>query len=120
MSAPPFHKWLIPEAVSAQNDRIEILLPFRPEFAHSTEPGFIHGGIIATLIDIAGHGMVAVAQRCKAPTVSLQIDYLCPAPAGDLHATAYLRKLGQTLSRADVEVMASGKLVAIGRGTFTK
>ncbi|MCR8549226.1 PaaI family thioesterase [Salipiger sp. P9] len=118
MERPVFHHWLRPEAVSASDDRIEIALTTRPEFCHSAEPALIHGGIVASLVDIAGHAVVAVAQGCPAPTLTLSVEFLRPAPAGVLRATGLLRKLGRTLSRADVEIYAGDKLVALGRGTF--
>lgn len=118
MVRPIFHQWLRPEAVSASEDRIEIALATRPEFCHSAEPPLIHGGIVASLADIAGHAVVAVAQGYPAPTLTLSVEFLRPAPAGVLRATALLRKLGRTLSRADVEIYANDRLVALGRGTF--
>jgi len=118
MERPPFHHWLAPEAVHAEEGRIEIRLPVRPDFCHMADPPLVHGGIIAALIDIAGHAVVAVAQGSPAPTVTLSIEFLRPAPGPELIASAYLRRLGRSLSRADVEIHADGRLVALGRGTF--
>jgi uncharacterized protein (TIGR00369 family) len=49
------------------------------------------------------------------PTVNLRVDYLRPAAGQEMVATAIIRKAGRTVSVVDVEVMAGGKLVAIGR-----
>ena len=118
MTRPPFHRWLAPEAVAASEGRVEIRLPVRPDLCHSADPAFVHGGILAALIDIAGHAVVAVEQMRPAPTITLGVEFLRPAPAGILNATALLRRLGRTVSRADVEIHAEGRLIALGRGTF--
>jgi len=118
MTRPPLHHWLAPEAVTASEGRVEIRLPVRPEFCHSADRRFVHGGIVATLIDIAGHAVVAVEQGCQAPSVTLGIEFIRPAPATELQAVAMLRRLGRSLSRADIEIHAEGRLVALGRGTF--
>jgi uncharacterized protein (TIGR00369 family) len=119
MTRPPFHHWLAPEAVKAEKDRIEIRLPAaRPEFCHSLEPALIHGGVIAALIDIAGYAVVAVEQESPAPTISMTIEFLRPAPATELTALAILRRLGRSVAHADIEIRADDKLVALGRGTF--
>lgn len=118
MERPVFHHWLRPRAVSAEKGRIEIALQTRPEFCHSLEPALVHGGILAALADIAGHAVVAVAQGRPAPTMSLSIEFLRPAPAGVLRAIGLLRRQGRSVSRADVEIFAGDTLVALARGSF--
>lgn len=121
MTRPPFNRFVVatPVAVDAEKREIEIALPFRPEFSGDPTTPFFHGGMVATLIDIAGHAAVAVWHGGQAPTINLQIDYLAPAIGTELRARGILRRLGRSISRADVEVTAAGKLVAIGRGTFS-
>lgn len=120
LTRPPFNSWLGATALGIGDDgSVEIALPFRPELGlHPTEPIY-HGGILAALIDIAGYAAVAIRHRGFNPTVSLHVDYLSPAIGQRLVARASLRKAGRTLSRVDVDVTAEGRLVAIGRGTFS-
>jgi acyl-coenzyme A thioesterase PaaI-like protein len=75
--------------------------------------------MVASVIDIVAHAAVAVWHGGPAPTVTLQIDYLAPAIGPELHARGILRRMGRTVSRADAEISAGGKLVSIGRGTFS-
>ena len=94
-------------------------LPFRPEFSFQpTEPCF-HGGVIAAFADAAGHAAVAVFHGKPTPTITLQVDFLATAEGKALAARGILRKLGRSVSRADVELHCAGKLVAIARGTFS-
>lgn len=118
---PPYHGFLRPEAISADAEagRVEIRLPFRAEFQRAPDRPEYHGGVIAGLIDLTAHAAVAVKIGRMAPTVDLRIDYMRPATA-DLLARGSVRRAGRTLAVADVEVSdASGKIVALGRGTFS-
>lgn len=120
LARPPFNAWLKPEPVSATANGVEIRLHVRPEMAGGTDPDFVHGGIIAALIDLVGYAAAACATGRTVPTVGLQIDYLRPAISGVLHANALVRHRSRKLVRVDVEIRtAEEKIVALGRGTFT-
>ena len=119
---PPFHAVLRPEPVSVDLDAgtVVIRLPYQPIFGRAAGSPEVHGGVIATLIDMAGHAAVAVQIQRMAPTIDLRIDFLRPAPAADLFATARTLKLGRAVSRVDIDICgADGKLVATGRGAFS-
>lgn len=120
LERPPFNRWLgvLPIAVDGE-DGISISLPYRPEFSHNPSEPVFHGGVVASLIDVAGYAAVAIRCGYSTPTVSLHIDYLAPAAGGDLMARGCVRRLGRSLSRVDVEIFAASRMVAIGRGTFS-
>lgn len=77
--------------------------------------GQAHGGAIATLIDSTATYACCVMLGRAVPTVNLRVDYLRPAGGDEMVATATVRKAGRTISVVDVDVVAGGKLVAIGR-----
>ena len=77
-----------------------------------------HGGVLAALIDLAGDLAVAQALGGPVPTIDLKVDYLRPA-AGEIRAVATARKIGRTVSTADVDVLnRDGKLCALGRAIY--
>jgi uncharacterized protein (TIGR00369 family) len=121
MRHPPFHAFLRPEAheVDSASGDIVIRLPFRPEFGIDPVTVGYHGGVLAGLIDLAAHAAVAVQIGKPAPTINLRIDYLRPAPGVTLFARARVLCAGRSVARADVDVIADGKVVAVGRGTFS-
>jgi uncharacterized protein (TIGR00369 family) len=121
MARPPFHDVLRPQAVSVDADgSVVVRLSFRPEFARGRESPFYHGGVIASLADIAAHAAIAVRVGRMVPTIDLRIDYLRGAPAGDLTATGRILTVGRSVGRADVEIVGSeGKVVAVARGAFS-
>lgn len=118
---PPFHALLRPRPVRVDAEGgVLIALDWRPEFSGRRGAEFFHGGVLASLIDMAAHAAVALRSGGLSPTLDLRIDYLRPALAGELLAMARVLKLGRSVSRADVEVRsADGQLLAVGRGAFS-
>lgn len=118
---PPFHALLRPRPLRVDADGgVCIALAWRPEFSGRRGADFFHGGVLASLIDMAAHAAVALHSGGLSPTLDLRIDYLRPALAGELLATARVLKLGRSVSRADVQVHgADGQLLAVGRGAFS-
>ncbi len=122
MERPPYHGFLKPFAKSfdPETGEVRIGLLYRPEFSFSQSDAFYHGGVLAALIDIAGHAAVAVQIGRRAPTIDLRIDYLRPAPGVELTAASRVLKLGRSVARADVTVRdAEENIVAVGRGAFS-
>jgi uncharacterized protein (TIGR00369 family) len=114
----PFHQWLRPEvsAVEEDDSGVVIRLPLRPEFRRDPNDPAIHGGIIAALIDIAGHAAIAARTRHGIPTVDIRIDYLRMAAGKEVLAKAKTVKFGRTLGVVDVSVIDDEqRLVATGR-----
>lgn len=122
MERPPYHALLGPQAVAVEptTGTVVIRLPYRPEFRRAPDESGYHGGVIAALIDLAGHAAVAVHVGRMVPTVDLRIDYLRPAPGSDLTARGKLLRAGRSIARADVEISdADNNIVAVGRGTYS-
>jgi uncharacterized protein (TIGR00369 family) len=121
MAEPPFHDVLKPQPVSVDADgTVVVRLAFRPEFCRGRESPFYHGGVLASLADIAAHAAIAVHVGRMVPTIDLRIDYLRAAPAGDLLATGRILIVGRSIGRADVEIAATdGKVLAVARGAFS-
>jgi uncharacterized protein (TIGR00369 family) len=122
MERPPYHAVLKPQpvAVDEQSGAVLIKLGYRPEFRRAPdEPGY-HGGVIAALIDIAGHAAVAVRVGRMVPTIDLRIDYLRAAPGCDLTARARVLRAGRSIARADIDIFDDhDELIAAGRGTYS-
>lgn len=113
-------------------DGDETVTRFTPEVYHTAIPGYVYGGLIASLIDCHGTGTGAMAmyrsQNREADTMpvlrfvtaSLQVDYLKPTPLGvelelrgkviELKGKKVVSEI--TLSANDV-VTAKGKVIAV-------
>jgi len=119
LAESPYHRFLGLELQRYDDGLVEIVMPFREEFLREDGSDWLHGGIIASLIDIAGDYAVYSRTGGDVPTVDLRIDYLRPAKRGSLRATGRIVKVGRRVGVADVEVRdEQGQVVAVGRGVY--
>jgi uncharacterized protein (TIGR00369 family) len=115
----PFHVWLGVRLMSLNENGVAITMPWRDEFVSDPRRGSAHGGVLASLIDLAADYAVAAQLGRDVPTVDLRVDYHRAAMPGTLVARAAVIKLGGTLATAEARVYdASDRLVASGRGLF--
>lgn len=117
-------------------DGEETVASFRPEAYHTAIPGYVYGGLIASLIDCHGTGTAAAAAARLAGwdptaqpeppelprfvTASLKVDYLKPTPLGptlELRSTIAEAKekkvVVETTFSAAGTVTARGTVVAV-------
>ena len=78
-------------------DGEETIAVFTPKPYHTAIPGYVYGGLVASLIDCHGTGTAAAAAyraegrsmdeepALRYVTASLKVDYLRPAPLAQLH-----------------------------------
>jgi uncharacterized protein (TIGR00369 family) len=93
---------------------------YGPNVERSPGTGQYHGGVIASLIDIAGDYALVAILGYGVPTINFRVDYLRPATNSDLLAQARVRRAGRTIGVVDIEVTdAGGRLIALGRGCYS-
>jgi uncharacterized protein (TIGR00369 family) len=115
----PFHAWLGVELISLDATGIAIRMPWRAEFVSDPERGYAHGGVLASLIDLAADYAVAARLGRGAATVDMRVDYHRAAMPGPLVARAAVIKVGGTLATAEARVFDErDELVASGRALF--
>ena len=115
----PFHRWLGLELTALDDDGVEITAKWREEFVSNPERGFVHGGILAALVDTAGDYAVAAKIGRAVPTIDLRVDYHKGATRGDLRARGKLIKRGGTFSTAEAAIFnPGGELLASGRAVY--
>jgi uncharacterized protein (TIGR00369 family) len=80
--------------------------------------GVLHGGVTATLVDVAG-GMAIMHRGHVATTVELKINYLRPVTGRKVTARSHLLRIGKTLVTAQVDVYDDRKNhAAVGLVTY--
>ena len=90
--------------------------------SHLNGHGSVHGGLLATLADIAMGAVLnaATAQDAAPVTVSLVMTYLEPAPPGPTHARGTITRQGKRITITGAEITSEdGSVVATAVGTFT-
>jgi len=108
------------EAIDAENETITVRLPFDAKIERGPGSNQHHGGVIASLIDIAGDFALIWKLGHGVPTINFRTDYIRPAFDTDLIAHARIRRVGRTVSVVDIDVVGeNGKLLATGRGCYS-
>ncbi len=100
-------------------ERKRIVGRFRLGAEYQGGPGFIHGGIIATVLDEA-MGKVSRFSDVRTVTAELKIDYLRPVPVDEeitVEAFQLERNGRQLLHQGEIRNSA-GQLLARGQGRF--
>jgi acyl-coenzyme A thioesterase PaaI-like protein len=110
----------------------ESVAVFTPRPYHTAIPGYVYGGLIASLIDCHGTGTAAAATyqaegremhtgpALRFVTASLHVDYLKPTPIGvPLEIRGFVKEIkgrkvavSATLS-AEGEICARGEVIAV-------
>jgi len=109
-------------------DGEQTICRFRPRPYHTAVPGFVYGGLIASLIDCHGTGSAALAayrDQNREPgsdpplrflTARLEVNYLAPTPIDvELEARGTIREVKGRKVVTDVSVFADGRETANGR-----
>ncbi|MBS3928557.1 MAG: PaaI family thioesterase [Sphingomonadales bacterium] len=115
----PFHRWLGIKAILATADSIELMVAWQPDFSGHSERHYVHGGILSSLVDLAGYYAVAVRRSPPISTVDLHVDFLRAAIATDLRVSASVENDTRALAWSKAQVFdAEGNVVAMGRGLY--
>ena len=115
----PFHQWLGLQVVSVAEGKIELTAEWREEWVVNPDRRYTHGGILATLVDLAADWALVSRTGRGVPTIDLRVDYHRAAMPGTLTIRGEVVNAGRQFSVAEAKVFdADGKLLASGRGTY--
>jgi acyl-coenzyme A thioesterase PaaI-like protein len=109
-------------------DNDESVAHFQPKDYHIAIPGYVYGGLLASIIDCHGTGTASAAAyreegrpmgsepTCRYVTASLHVDYLLPTPLGpELELRGQVVEIKGKKTIVDIQVYAEGKITAKGR-----
>lgn len=108
-------------------DGDETVCDFQPKPYHTGLPGYIYGGLIASLIDCHSTGSAAAAAYraegrpmgteppLRFVTAALHVEYILPTPlAGPLHLRSTFKEIKERKVIVLTELSESGKVTATG------
>lgn len=114
-------------------DDDSVVCSFTPKPYHTAIPGYVYGGLIASIIDCHSTGTAAAAAyrlagrhpgtepRFRYVTASLKVDYLRPTPIDTtLIARAHVLETGSRKAVVASELFADGELCARGKVVVVK
>jgi len=114
-----FASWMKMKLVRAIDGEVDILVPWRDEFISNPDARFMHGGVLAAIVDTTGSFATATRLGRPPQTIDMRVDYHSTARPGDLIARGRIVRMGRTIATADTEIFGlDHKLVASGRGTY--
>jgi len=109
-------------------DNVGTIAHYTPKPYHTAAPGFVYGGLIASLIDCHSTGSAAAAAyraqgremgtkpELRFVTAALHVDFLHPTPLGvDLEIRGSIEEVKERKVVVNSTVSANGKICARGR-----
>lgn len=109
---------LIGLEVSEQGDGTAVVTLHATDH-HLNGYGTIHGGVIASIVDVAMGAAVSAAGASSPVTIEMKVTYLEPGKPGPVRAEAKVRKRGKRLTIVEAEVAQEDDLLALALATFT-
>ncbi len=114
-------------------DGDETVAWFTPEEYHTAIPGYVYGGLLASLVDCHGTGTAAIAAYknenrpfdslppFRYVTASLKVDYLKPTPLGvELEIRGKVREITAKKVISEITVYANGTATVKGEVVAVK
>lgn len=130
----PFNRTLGLTLDHVEENQISMSFHYHEELIGNYLHGILHGGVISSVLDMAGGTAVMVALALKHPhydleqlshmlgkcsTINLHIDYLRPGKGDHFKATATVLRSGSKISVAHMQLINDeSTLIATGAGTY--
>jgi uncharacterized protein (TIGR00369 family) len=116
----PFHSGFGVTVEDAHRGEVRLGWQARPE--HRNLQGLVHGGVLATLVDIAMglavRSVVGPARRHV--TIDLTVHYLRPVAPGGIEAIGTTLRVGSQIAFAEGSVVdATGRTLVRASGTYS-
>lgn len=107
-----------------RRDERGVSIGLRVDEKHTNSRGICHGGLLATLADLAlGYALAGQGHPLSGSffTVQLSIDYASPAKAGDwIESEVEVQHAGARLAFANCYLVAEGRRIARASAIFAR
>jgi len=120
LRSSPFHTWVGVEIVDAVPGQVTVGIDATSE--HRNLQGLIHGGLLATLADIAMGLSVrtSVEPGRRHVTIEMSVRFLRPGTPGPIRASGRTLRVGRQIAFAEAEVTDdAGRVLAKAVGTYS-
>lgn len=130
----PFNSLLGIQVIEANSTRVELQLAMKPELVGNTHHGILHGGVTASLLDVAG-GLAALINTIdkladvdpqglqkrlqNIGTIDMRVDYLLPGFGERFFCYAEVVRHGHRVAVTRMELLnEKDKKIALGTATY--
>jgi uncharacterized protein (TIGR00369 family) len=129
----PFNRMLGLQLDTVADDHIVMSFKMKDELIGNFLHGILHGGVISSVLDMAGGvaAMIAAMQKHsdksltelagilgKSSTIDLHINYLLPGKGDHFIAKAWVQQAGNRITFTRMELLSQDKLIASASGTY--
>jgi uncharacterized protein (TIGR00369 family) len=130
----PFNHLLGLQVEELSAEKVSMRMPMKNDLIGNYIHGILHGGAIATVLDVVGGAMAMIgalgrhqhlpltermSKLSRLGTIDLRVDYLRPGRGESFLATAVLLRSGNKVAVVRAELHANdGTLIAVGTGTY--
>ncbi len=120
----PFNRLLGMKVVEGGEGKATVRIDFREELVGNFVTRILHGGVIASVLDVVGGCAVIASFEPDEPmrgmgTVDLRVDYLRPGKGAHFLATGQVMRPGKRLASTRMELHNDeGVLIAIGTAIY--
>ena len=130
----PFNKVLGLKVESISYESVKVSFQMRHELMGHYNRGMLHGGVISSVIDVAGglSALMGVQQKMSGEsleariakfgsvsTIDVRVDFLRPGIGKWFVATAYVLRTGKKIAVTRIELHNDqNQLIAVGTGSY--
>ena len=130
----PFNKYIGLEFTELDRQCCKVCIDHKPELVGNFVHGMLHGGVIASAIDVAGGAMAAIGlmernpeshpqelldKLAKLGTIDLRVDYVRPGRGKRFETSARILRTGNKVAVVRMELHnEENTLIALGTGTY--
>lgn len=121
ISRSKYHQLFQPKVLEVDNDAatLKLQVSMCETFERQPDTGHWHGGVLASLVDIAGCYALMLVAGGPMLTLNFSTDFLRLAVSDQLIATATVRRVGRTVGFVDVDIADDqGAVVVTGRACY--
>ena len=120
----PFNRCIGLIVIEVSADKVRWRLPFKEDLVGDPQRRALHGGVLASVLDVAGGTVCWAAMmdtNTRVSTVDLRVDYLRRGLCEDVICEAKLVRLGRSVGVARMEIFPesnSDYVIATGQGVY--
>ena len=120
----PFNRFIGLIVIEVSADKVRWRLPFKEDLVGDPQRRALHGGVLASVLDVAGGTVCWAAMmdtNTRVSTVDLRVDYLRRGLCEDVICEAKLVRLGRSVGVARMEIFPesnSDYVIATGQGVY--
>jgi uncharacterized protein (TIGR00369 family) len=105
--ATPFHRSLGLRWINGDDGSVIVEMDIHDDIRGPV--GSLEGGVVSTIVDVAGASAGAVAMKSMVATADMTVHFLAPGRVGPVRATGVPLRVGTDSAVVEVKVIDTGK-----------